>query len=686
MPIDTHKSNETLTKLFRDRLRDSLHTALRTQTNTLIKAPTGLGKTHEVATTPWRTHPDIVGSCSDLATPLVHVSPSTTARDQAYEKSRQAGVNPHILRGRQEACPVAKGDYDEILTVPPNSRTPSEWFNLKCDVQGVPFSIAHDKLKEILGGLPCLRNGACKGATQWVPMLDGSADEFDIVHVTDTFVYHPDLIRNCNVIFDEQPRYIKHVQKHVTRKDQIGRVLTHEHIRNSVTRFLKTHVDEALNNWEGLISAVNAQDRQTLKRFQKIIDEADFDSSWYLNSKDVHISTRALIQAIINAKKVGNGYLRGEATVTQNSEWFDSDNSSDVVSRQIVVIIDKHNDIKLIHEPPNLSATRCVIGLDAHPTERLWRMNTLSELQFDDLDLTMSELQQWRQTERGLTVYQVDTHTRQYTSGWAGDSPKDRKRTRRRAKALIKAIHQKHGRRFRTAITSSAIRDDVKQMMEVVGIPDPDVLYYGNLRSRGDFEDETIGLLIGCIDPGDHNIMTTLALLDLYATPSMVENEEGEVVREPGRTFEGPDADAATEVLESVREMNVAQAIGRYARRADRQDSHATVYVWTDAITPDLRDEIVPGVRKIPINKQKMIIDTLCSSSNWMTALEIKKTVLENYSPDTLTKEHIRQTMIDLESRGAVHIQKGTGYNGADEYQMDSDSDTSIVELMPESV
>lgn len=684
MAVDTPASGRNLTTRFRDRLTNALHTALQTRTNTLIVAPTSLGKTHQVATTRWGSLPDVVGTPVNRGIPLIHVSPSREARDQAYEMSRRHGVKAHKLEGREDACPVAAGKFDEYLRVPREGQRPSDWFSLKCDVQGVPFSAAHDELEDRLGGLPCSKGSSCRGATQWIPILEGSADEFDVIHVTDTFVYNSSLIRDRHVIFDEQPTYIKRVQKYVTERHQIGRILTHEDVRTGITRFLKTHAQDGnYNDWEGLVSVVHAQHEEGLESFREIVDKAEFDRSWYLNNQHVHTSTPVLIKAITNARQVGNGYLRGEAKVLPNGEWFESDRIGNPLTRTITVVIDRNNDIKLIHEPPNLSLTRSIVGFDAHPTERLWKVNTVSDLRVDDLGLTEDELREWRRTERGLTVYQVGNYTRQYTRGWAGDTPTERDRTRRRANALIRAVRQEHGGSFRTAITAKATKKDVEQMMKDAGIANPDVLHYGEVRSRGDFEDETVGLLLGCIDPGDHNILTTLALLGLYAEPAMMETANGGLVREPGRAFVGPGAEAATEILEDVREMNVAQAIGRYARNANNPASNATVYVWTDAILPELRDRVVPGVKNVLIGKQKAIVDHVMRSQEWLTAREIHAGVLATGEFEGLSKEHVRKTMNELTARGVARIQKGTGWYGADEYWIDPNAGTDVVDLTP---
>lgn len=677
-------SSGSLNSRFRDALKDSIHTALRTETDTLITAPTSLGKTHTIATTRWKLKHRVSGS-SPLGgdDPVVHVSQTRKARDQAAEMSRNAGVDYHVIKGREDACPVASGDYDDELLIPGSGQTPSEWFNLKCDVQGIPFSKAHSDLDSKLGDLPCMETGLCQGMAQWIPLLDDDRDQFfDIIHVTDTFVYNTQLIAGRNIVFDEQPTYIRQVPKEVTSLDQLGRTLTQNRIRTGISKFLNRCLPkEPYTNWEGLIIAARSGASDYREAVLTQIEDAEFDPSWYLDSSSVHTSVPTLIKAILNGENVGNDRFKGQVTIPADSTWHDSDSDDRTGTRQVTVVLDAENNIKLIHEPPDLSPARCVIGLDAHPTERLWRVNTVDNLRIDDLGLAPDELREWRRAERGLTVYQVGDATRAYTRGWAGDTIEEQERTRDRADALIRAVRRKHGDDFRTAITAKSIHKEVEQMMADAGVPDPEVRYYGNLKSINAFKSETVGLLIGCIDPGDHNIQDTLALLGLKASPKMTETEDGNIVRETGRGFTGPDSDAATEILGSVREMMVAQAIGRYARTPGQSGSHATVYAWTDAVPEALSDGTVPGIEDVLAGKRRVIVEFVGDSDSWVTCKEIRQGVLEQNLLLSLSKEHVRQTMVAMVNRDAATISKGTGYYGADEFRLDPDAVTDLVDL-----
>lgn len=118
----------------------------------VIDAPTGLGKTYAVPTEPWLRRTDVTDE-----QPVVHLSPTREARDQALEHSRAAdGVRAAVLRGRTEACPATRGshdpstvdDDDDRVEVTMHGMEASDWFDAVCDGRGVAFSTAHAYIAE----------------------------------------------------------------------------------------------------------------------------------------------------------------------------------------------------------------------------------------------------------------------------------------------------------------------------------------------------------------------------------------------------------------------------------------------------------------------------------------------------------------------------------------------------------
>jgi len=215
----------------RERLRERLLEAVRHQEEVVIDAPTGLGKSYTVATEPWRYWADVTGG-----QPVVHLSPTRDARDQALAHSRDAdSVAAAVLRGRAEACPVARGchdpggdnddhgdgddddvddhDQEEAVPVTMNGMAASDWFDAVCDGRGVPFSTAHAYLAEHNDQgitLPCYRGETvCLAIAQWdgLPRTEEGDPAVDVIHATHQFAYVPSLVQSCTVVFDEQPDF-----------------------------------------------------------------------------------------------------------------------------------------------------------------------------------------------------------------------------------------------------------------------------------------------------------------------------------------------------------------------------------------------------------------------------------------------------------------------------------------------
>lgn len=211
-------------------------------------------------------------------------------------------------------------------------------------------------------------------------------------------------------------------------------------------------------------------------------------------------------------------------------------------------------------------------------------------------------------------------------------------------------------------------------MMVNEGIENHETLHYGEQKSRNDFAGENVGLLVGSIDPGDSYVLDTLALCGLDAEPERTETESGGEKRVEGRGFVGPDADAAMEILESVRQTNVTQSVGRYARNAGDSDSEAIVYVWTDVLPENMVDKQVPGATSSITNTKQDIEEFVQEQDCPVTKTEVADEV-------GVSGRYAWKTLKEMTAQGVVTRSKETGENGADEYESGSEDFLPSVDL-----
>jgi hypothetical protein len=610
---DREPNNPITTATGRQRLVDVLRASLREARNTLIEAPTSLGKSYTVASTRWRDHPELTGE-----SPVVVLHATRDARDEAVEVSQEAGVKSVKLEGREDTCPVAAGEFDdELPTV--DGRRPSEWLNWQCNTGGVPFRTAHYALQRELGGLPCGET-QCRSQAQW-QAVDYDEEEdlppFDIIHATHSFGLVPELVEGANVIFDERPTFFDERQP------------SPEAVKDSVNNLLARNASGE-GRWTELVEAALNGDEAVLRRYRRVFSE---NSVWEGPSKheDRHWQAADIGLAITNVTQYGDSRYCG---------WANS----------LGVVFDVQGNLRGIHRPPDLSEARCVIGLDAHPCEQLWLVNTVGDMVPQPL-LSGEERRHWRRDERGLRVVQVGAYTRPLTGGWRSEL------VEQKAEAIVCKIRNRYVDEFSTAISPKSLTDDTQALLKSAGVDRPESLYYGNLRSCNDFESECVGLLIGCIDAGDDYVLDRLALCGLSAEPEEYDNGN----RAHGRGFIGEDSEAASDLLASVRESGVAQAAGRYARSPDSDESEAVVYVWTDAIPPHMVDEQVPGVvSKITDTKQEIV--RYVSDESVATSTEVAEHA-------DCTKQHALDVLSTMVSQGIAEQCDEKGPYGAYRYR-----------------
>jgi hypothetical protein len=321
---------------------------------------------------------------------------------------------------------------------------------------------------------------------------------------------------------------------------------------------------------------------------------------------------------------------------------------------------------------PDVSDARSVIGFDAHPVEELWKLSVGDAMTTEKL-MSDEKRRLWRRYERRLLVVQMGSGAYSYTTDERYDIETN--------KVLIETLREQYGEQFRTAIAPSAVEDHVKSALSRTGVDDPGTMHHMNTKSRGDFQGERIGLDIGCIDPGDDYVLDILTELGMDATVERQEstcdecsgdgcnqcNQTGHK-RAFGRGFEDEHAKNAENLLANVRENEVAQAVGRYARKADDPDDWAAVFVRTTAVPDNMVDFKGPWVWKYQ-KKQKAVADYFQNNTQG-TAKGIKEWIdSESDDIDSCSKKHVAETCDRHVEAGNIEKHEGIGYNGANVYE-----------------
>ena len=605
---DSEELSVPETENARQKLTQELVSAFRGEENILLDAPTSLGKTRTAAR---------LLSETEFEGQIVHFSKTKDARDEAREESQEAGLKTETLEGREDACSVAAGDHDSEFRAP-NGKALSEWLDYKCEVEGMKFSDAHEELSEYVRSeyyrrLPCSENGMCNSLTQ-----AKNLQQNDIVHLTSNFALSEEFVKDKYVIFDERPGFISTTSKEGMTK-----------YRESLTTFLDHNSDSGYDSND--VFSANEGDKDWKELREIFLDSLDTQKQEETEegeeaAENTQVNAPKIALAILNGKECGNGRFYGE-------------------HGGVEVVYD--DGIRIIHETPTLSEAKAVVCMDAHPSKEIWEQELGIELKEKKI-FEPENRELWRKHERGLFVVQVGDATRSLTTGWRGMEEK--------ATRLVERLREKFGEDFKTALTAKTIKESVKEMMGESGAEEPELLHYGEQKSTNKLEGEPVGLLVGCIDPGDDYVLDMLALANLKAEPET--DDKGD--RETGRGFVGEDSESASEFLASVREENLSQSAGRYAREPT-DDSISIVYCWSDAIPEGMTDTVVDGVSHKGKKLKKDMAEALKKDGGQMTTRDIAEEIDASTSSVSKYKD-------ELIEEGVIEVECGKGPN-PDKYE-----------------
>ena len=669
----------------RDQLFDTLADTLRHEDDRIVDASTSLGKSYTVASARWGAREDLTGG-----RPVVHLSATRNARDEAAQAANEDGGEYIRLRSRHEACPIAAGDHDpeaaaedDRIVVTVNGEPASEWIDGMCNTEGgkgLPFSVAHRHLEthndQGLDTLPCRADGGCEAIQQYERLREG---DHPLVIATHNFAHIPGLRTRTNVVIDEEPDFSVD--------------LSTDRVRRAVSAYLR-EIEAPVSTWEAFIQLARHDGRTGDAAVEREALQSALDTEpsrdWYLEHPDAHTLAPALARAVFHAEARPNGRRFGKSPHQPPRLDADARESEGWNREWVSVVLDDTNEVRSVRTVPDLSAARSVVGLDAHPALPVWQANTLPWIQSTAV-LTGEARQLWRRYERGLRVVQVGDATRPLTSGEYFDG--------RGVQAVAEHLRDEYGADFRTAITAKSVEERLENELKHAGVDSPDLMHYGDVKSRNDFDGESVGLVNGCIDPGDGPILDLVAELGLDAEPKRADapcehcgapDEAPETAgdgcpecngtgwkRAHGREFVGEDADTAQSILAAVRENQVAQAAGRYARAPDDPEDTATVFVRTDATPPEFADVHVPGVEWVYTDTQEEVVEVLRDCERPTSTLDVADEA-------DVSKRHVHRTLKRLADHGTVQAFEGAGRNGATLYAESGLPNSGVVDLTDE--
>lgn len=617
----------------RQSLESKLREVMQNGENCVIESPTSSGKTYTPSTTRWRDLPEITGN-----QPVILLSGTTEARDNAVTNSENSWVTAEVLYGRDDCCPLAGGEYDSdgekpaVITAPDGSE-PSEWFKTMCEDHGLHFSVAHSLFEhEYDSELPCSEGDTvCPGVTQWqdIPQNKNGEFRYDVLHATHPFVQVPELIKNCNVIIDEQPDFSLDLNT--------GRM------REAISSYL-SEIDAPLKTWEDLIVRKTGNQDLDQTTWENRLEKPDAD--WFQNNRDAHALAPGITEAIVTAEKRNHERWVGSVDYTYPTLDPQHDGPNQDITVRIVFEGGDSNSLNLIQAIPDLSQARCVIGLDAHPTMPKWRGNTNLEMEKKQI-VTTDDRQKWRRNQRNLRLIQIGENKNTWTKSGFSDA---------KVKALCQELRWRYGSKFRTGITSKRFEGEFKRLLREVGVESPKTMHFGNEKSVDDFGAEEFGIVAGCISPSDEQIKDWMALLNKNAKPER-EVSDG---YSGGQIWVGRDEDVAHDLIKDVRERGILQACGRYARSPQDPNDQATVYVLTDVL-PDLYvDEKKPDVQPLA-PKQEQILDYVSSCDG--------TTVREIHEEMDINRKHIYATLNDYSELSWIQVHEDAGAYNRDVFE-----------------
>lgn len=528
----------------------------------------------------------VASTIADAVAPqILYLTHRYEIREECAEKATEAGLTPHILAVFHRDCPTAAGKHGQDM----------QQNVLDMRDRRIPPGKIHELLD-----LPCQHNSECPYLSAW----DVDTAEPDLLIGHPTHARIPYLTKGRAVIVDEDPGEAFEIQfpgQEVT--DIVNPYLKYTNLIDATTK------DElrSLNGSVGNSQALGTEDLQ-----------------FAIDNPNGHVLAPLIVRTLVEGIPLGNGFERVETD-------------------DFVGLYDVKNETVTLRQPPDLSYTAAVVGLDGTPLPELWENRLGVELDHRRL-LSDQERHDYINNYLGYDIIQTTENERPYSSGKYVHEGKDN--------ALIRAIEDKHGCKP-AVITTGKAEDQLLDSNGYIGmrLEDDDVEHYYNLKSLNRFRNRTLACILGSVHPGDREIQR-LAALDGYCVTRQSTNPQD--FGETGNPY-----------LQYVREQHVVQAIFRFGREAQG----ATIYVNTSAIPEWLEPNQVDGVVRMRTETEQEILRCLYLLGS-ATRAEIEDELPDQIEVGSRT---VRKHLNKLVDEGCVHK---TGKGRGTEYHDDGIDET----------
>ncbi|WP_331234846.1 hypothetical protein [Natronorarus salvus] len=327
-----------------------------------------------------------------------------------------------------------------------------------------------------------------------------------------------------------------------------------------------------------------------------------------------------------------------------------------------------------VFDPPDLSSSYQIIGLDGTPTTELWDLVFAPDAGFDHRPvIKRKHLADYLSSAMNMSLFQIGEGMYPYAGGRI--SKKDGRR--------FEKVQSFENQRFALITSKKALKEYEKHgWLDSFVKPDQQggsgdkgyrATNFGRVLSSNDFEKESLGVVSGTPFPG-HDVIERWAAFF------------GESVEPVGRGTEKSFGEFGDLIYKHLTHDRVIQAILRFGRHESViEEGGAVVYVNTQAVpgwldcppATHLRDKSRRS------SKAEIVIEELVhlTRSDEHSALQYQSVPsLTDRLKGEVTPEYVRKILNELADGGLVEVRRNHGFRGADLYRWVGDDD-----LVPDS-